>query len=129
MPKRRRRKTTPILSIEGAYAQLQLCEFYYEVHESVTYNIKDELFAIKCWRFPDFAERLNGRFQDAFDQVYQEELLENVILKYRGHYLNNPKHHYKETFIHSVKSYITNRLHWILSDGQPTDGYGAIYFP
>ena len=127
MPKKRRRKKVPVLSAEEARAQLQTNDFYDAVHEWVTYAIKEEIFWVKCWRFPDFAERLNSRFQDAFDEVYYKELQEILVPRYRENYLKIPQHHYKDTFMSSVKFYISDRLHWILSDGKPTDGWGAIY--
>ena len=127
MPKRRRRKKVPVLTAEEAYARLQSKEFYEEVHTTVTYFIKEERFWVRCWRDPDFAEKLNGRFQGAFDQVYQGELKEILIPRYREEYLQIPKYHFKETFCSQVTFYITDRLHWILSDGHPIDGWGAIY--
>ena len=127
MPKNRRRKKVPILSAEEAHARLQTHDFYDAVHEWVTYAIKEEIFWVKCWRVPDFAEKLNSRFQDAFDTVYQEELQEILIPQYHEYYLKIPQYHFKESFKSTVGSYIIDRLHWILSDGRPMDGWGAIY--
>ena len=108
MPKNRRRKKVPILSAEEAYAQLQTNDFYDAVHEWVTYAIKEEIFWVKCWRFPDFAEKLNSRFQDAFDTVYQEELQEILIPQYHEYYLKIPQYHFKESFRITVGGPIWN---------------------
>lgn len=127
MSKRRRFKTSPLLTRDQAYALLQ-CEYF---RQDLYHLVKEFIlieFSVRCDRQPELEYRIMMELRRVFDEVYLSSIDELVSAYFQRYTCSDkPLLHFDDSFFYLCQSELFRELEYLFTDGRPTDGFGCIY--